>query len=608
MKRLFLFLVMTNIVFGLFAQTDFFYSYTGSKEQFKIRKDKILVITKSISDTKKIMEQTSVFRSAYNLNDERIIVTIDTLDTNMEKLKQSFDIVDTSYFLEYSDGTLQVPTNKIFVKAKKGLTIKQIIDLTKLTKIVEAIELVNPEHEIYLITLNVKTGEILPLTRIIYETGSVEVAEPSFLRELELHVPTDNPNYGSQWGLRNIGQNGGIAGIDIRAEGAWSITHGNNNIRIAVLDEGVDITHPDLQANLLPGIDATVFPLAGNGSATGDEAHGTACAGVIAAVDNTIGSIGVAYGCRIIPIRVGHRHIVNGQTLWTEDIWLSRGIRRAWEIDQADVLSNSWGGGAPNANITAEINNAITQGRNSRGCVVVFSTGNSNRAVGYPATLSNVIAVGAISQCGTRKRSSNNPNLLNPGVLPDPAGVSCDGETWWGSNFGNELDVVAPGVNIFTTDIQGTAGYNISNGTAGNYFPTFGGTSAACPHVSGIAALILSVNPTLTVQQVRNIIEGTTQKIGGYNYAITAGRPNGIWHQEMGYGLVDAYAAVRAACPITNFTTPPTVTTNTTITGCDISVQDVTVQNNAKLTLDATNTTTINGAFEVILGSELEIK
>ncbi len=119
---------------------------------------------------------------------------------------------------------------------------------------------------------------------------------------------------------------------------------------------------------------------------------------------------------------------------------------------------------------------------------------------------------------------------------------SCDNETWWGSCFGNELDVVTPGVLIPTTDRQGNAGYSPNDSVL-----TFNGTSSACPHVAGVAALILSVNPSLTQQQVVDFIEKNTQKVGGYSYQTVAGRNNGTWHNEMGYGLVDALECVLAA-------------------------------------------------------------
>lgn len=111
------------------------------------------------------------------------------------------------------------------------------------------------------------------------------------------------------------------------------------------------------------------------------------------------------------------------------------------------------------------------------------------------------------------------------------------------------MDLVAPGVFVPTTDIQGTASYNTSDGVAGNYYQTFNGTSAATPHVAGVAALILSINPGLTQNQVRDIIESTCTKVGNYNYSTVTGRPNGTWNNEMGYGLVNAYAAVKAIYP-----------------------------------------------------------
>ena len=103
--------------------------------------------------------------------------------------------------------------------------------------------------------------------------------------------------------------------------------------------------------------------------------------------------------------------------------------------------------------MTSEINAATTKGRNGKGCVVVVSSGNNNAtSVGYPASLSNVIAVGANTNNGQRASYSN---------------------------YGLNLDVVATGVAIYTTDIQGSAGYNTASGTACDYNASFGGTSAA---------------------------------------------------------------------------------------------------------------------------------
>ncbi len=233
-----------------------------------------------------------------------------------------------------------------------------------------------------------------------------------------------------------------------------------------------------------------------------------------------------------------------------------------WAVQNgAHVLSNSWGHNAlVSSYIDGAITNAINNGRNGLGCIVVFSTGNDNGAVLYPANSNpNILAVGAISECGQRKSLT-----------------SCDGESW-GSNFGTTLDVVAPGVLIPTTDRTGTNGYNTNlaihplNGgtrittdyTNNDYTVWFNGTSSACPHVAGVAALILSVNPSLTGQQVRDIIEQTAQKTGGYNYATTTGRTNGTWHNQMGYGLVNALCAVtRAQMSLATISGPSYVCTN----------------------------------------------
>lgn len=183
------------------------------------------------------------------------------------------------------------------------------------------------------------------------------------------------------------------------------------------------------------------------------------------------------------------------------------------------------------------ISEALTKGRNGLGCVITFATGNDNSSVGYPANSNpKILAVGAISPCGERKSPS-----------------SCDGEGW-GSNYGDEIDVVAPGVKIPTTSNTG-------------YTMTFNGTSSACPHVAGIAALVLSVNPSLTQSQVNDIIEQTAQKIGTYSYIQKIDRKNGTWNKEMGYGLCNAYAAVIAAkSNIVKFY-DKNVSTNTTVSG-----------------------------------------
>ena len=256
----------------------------------------------------------------------------------------------------------------------------------------------------------------------------------------------------------------------------------------------------------------------------------------------------------------------------------------AYKYGNADVISNSWGLVSPYTPLTNAIDSAVTRGRGGKGCVVVFASGNEvngfANSVDHPAKLPNVIAVGSIAATGQR------------------ADHSC---------YGPELDVVAPGEKVYSTDRQG------------RYYK-FKGTSVACPHVAGVAALVLSVNPNLTGERVRKIIESTCQKVNvnspsnpsGYIYSSNSSHPNGTWNEYIGHGLVDAFSSVRRAVCTTityNITTLPFITTDTTVEHCgDINVQNMTVTNNAKLTFDVEGTTTINSDFEVQLDSELEIK
>jgi subtilisin family serine protease len=319
---------------------------------------------------------------------------------------------------------------------------------------------------------------------------------------------TNDPYQKYQWSISNNEQRWGTESFDLKINQAWPISMGNQSIKVAFIDEGVDIVHPDLLNNLISGYDAT-----GQGSAgapSGDDAHGTNCAGIVAAVaNNSKGVAGLAPLCKIMPVRIAYSD-TNGNWV-TTDAWIADAF--TWAVDHgADVLNNSWGGGSSSTAINNAITYAKTSGRQGKGCVVTFSAGNDNGPISYPANLSNVLAVGAISPAGEKK-----------------APISDDGEFWWGSNYGPQLALVAPGTLIYSTDIHGSHGY-----TTTDYFPNFNGTSGACPHVSGVAALVLSINPKLTAAQVESILKTTATPLGGGFNNLT------------GYGLVNAYQAVHS--------------------------------------------------------------
>lgn len=363
-------------------------------------------------------------------------------------------------------------------------------------------------------------GNALAMSEYFLEEGHFKAAHPDVMVPNALQCVND-PLYPNQWNITNTGQYGGTPGIDVNACAAWANwTTGNPAVKIAIFDQGIESTHPDLAPNIVGvGFDSQT------NSAPGIvyDNHGVACAGIAGARgNNSIGVTGVSRDCGLVNISHSLYAIPGFFT------HLSDGFNWATTTGAIDVISNSWGwdiswlGTSPL--LEAAINNALANGRGGLGMVVCFAAGNADGAVIYPASYNpDILAVGAMSPCAERKSPT-----------------SCDNEWWWGSCYGPELDIMAPGVLIQTTDRQGVNGYDPTD-----YFQSFNGTSSACPHVAGLAGLVLSMNPCLTRAQVNNIIERTCRKVGAYAYAPTGGRPNGDWHNEMGYGLIDVDAALR---------------------------------------------------------------
>lgn len=341
----------------------------------------------------------------------------------------------------------------------------------------------------------------------------VEWAEYDWIVHTML-VPNDQ-YFSGQWGLRNTGSGGYTNDCDIDAELAWDVYTGSNTVKIAIIDTGVDLNHPDLQAKIIAGYDYV------NNDATPDDdhMHGTACASLAAAItNNTSGMAGVDWNARIMPMKV-----LDSSGSGTDSAIINA-INWA-RTNGAHVISMSLGGGGNNSTFNTAVNNAY-----NAGIPVICAAGNDNSStISYPARYANSFAVGALSPCNTRKSPS-----------------SCDGESWWGSNYGTGLDVMSPGVLLRSATING-------------YITDMNGTSGATPQVAGVAALIRGRNSALTAQQIYDIINDTADDMG------TAG-----WDSQTGWGRLNAYQAVMAALPnpCTTDAIPPGVVhtplTNTT--------------------------------------------
>ncbi len=393
---------------------------------------------------------------------------------------------------------------------------------------------------------HVAEGDMQELAARFAADPAVEIAQPEW-RAFPAAVPNDT-YYPDTWGHNNTAQmisydwatyshtgpTVGTVGFDANSETAWNTTYGDPGVLIAIIDSGVDIYHEDLNCT-------TGYDFGDNDTNPMDDSrsagHGTCCAGVAAATaENGIGIAGAAPGCTIMPLKVADRRGSMGFTSITNALYYAAD-------NGADVVSMSLG-----AAITSDpATDAAIQYAYNAGCTILAATGNENNSViSYPAINDYVIGVGAASPCGERKRSSSLSTELNPGVIADPNGYTCDGERWWGSNYGSTtkdsggaVDVIAPTI-IPATDISGSAGYD-----AGNYDLFFNGTSCATPYAAGVCGLIKSAFPSYTPAQVRDQLCNTAADV----VSVESGSG---WDRYAGYGMVDAAAAVSGGAPVEN--------------------------------------------------------
>ncbi|HET6469338.1 MAG TPA: S8 family serine peptidase [Geminicoccaceae bacterium] len=371
-------------------------------------------------------------------------------------------------------------------------------------------------------------GRMVDLANELTATEEVAFAFPNFVSEFRRDaVP---PVDAAQWHLRTV-----------HARDAWATTLGSPKVAVAVLDDGVDVDHPNLKARIKRRPDPNEprdkhgrdFFVAEDAPdhfdprpkrfkapydvMTGNDIHGTPCAGVIAARGTSEGMRGIAPNCRVLPVKVFH----------ADDLAVEARVADAirYAMLFADVLSCSWSG-PRSPDIEAALADGAT-GRDGRGVPVFAATGNSHpdmTGVSYPAASPHAIGVGA---------STDRNDIAHY------------------SQRGPEVSVVAPssGGNraITTTDVSyRDRGFNLGNagagGVSGLHTNSFGGTSSATPLAAGIAALMLSASSELTRDQVKQLLQQTAAKIGPAGSYDANG-----FSQIYGFGCVNAAAAVAAA-------------------------------------------------------------
>nr|WP_235185851.1 S8 family serine peptidase [Methylomarinum vadi] len=309
------------------------------------------------------------------------------------------------------------------------------------------------------------------VVRALSKNPHIEFAELDMAVEPSEMIPND-PKFSSAWHLPKI-----------QAPTAWE-TSIADGITIAVLDTGVDATHPDLSGKLLAGWNA----VDGSNSTSDVNGHGTAVAGTAAASsNNATGVASVAWNAQILPVRITNRS--DSYAYWSD---VARGLN--WAADH----------GADVANISYAVSNSSSvssaaQYMRSKGGVVVVAAGNDGTDPGY----------------------SDNPYMISVSAT-----TSTDAKASW-SNYGAFIDVAAPGSSILTT-------------TRGGGYGNWNGTSFSSPAAAGVVALIMGANPTLTPDEIEQVLEGSADKIAG------------DWHPYYGNGRVNAATAVQMAMNMDN--------------------------------------------------------
>lgn len=437
-------------------------------------------------------------------------------------------------------GTIYVYTENFFVKFKDELPPERCEAILKEQQL-EIAEKLTFATNAYFAKAPEGTGlDIFKIAETLIELPEMEYCHPELVQEKR--YKSVHP---MQWHLINTKINGSTIEQNVQAEAAWKISRGLG-ATIAVIDDGVDIDHPEFnQTGKVVAPRDTIRNTDDPRPRGFGDNHGTACAGVACAAG--VGkATGVAPEAKLMPIRSGGLGS------------MAEAKAFAWAADNgADVISCSWGpadGDWSNPNdpihkisfplpdsARLAIDYALKNGRKGKGCVIVWAAGNGNESVdldGY-AAYAPIIAVAA---CNDRGRRS---------VYSD------FGKAIWCAFPSN--DIFAPNLEptrpltpgIWTTDRMGGRGYNVGVTNAentigdkeGNYTATFGGTSSACPGVAGVVALMLSANPELSASQVKNLIKSACDKIDS-----SGGNYDAQGHSQLyGFGRINALKAVQNA-------------------------------------------------------------
>ena len=555
--------LLLSFPMGVIAQTSYYY-YKGNRIPLTINNDKVCVsIAKNKRDvSKELLRDINVLDT---IKDAVFDISI-ILQSDFKKLSDSNSWEKEANSILLSPCYRTKEGKEVILTPYLSVRLKREQDFSLLSSYAEKfglrIALTDSLMPLwYVFSISPETGKnALDVANALWESGQFAASAPDLSSNKLAYCCTNDSLFSEQWGLYNNNN----PGTDISICPAWNYATGKN-VKIAIVDSGVDKYTIDLEGNI-SDISYDAETLSSPSDVFSD--HGTQCASIAAAKKGNRRDIaGVAPDATIVPI---------SKDLYYNTCFsfkMSCGIKWAYQ-NGADIISNSWGFPANYSEIDEAIQEAFRYGRNGKGCVIVFATGNNSMdTISYPANCNDtILAVGSIKRTGERAVFSQ---------------------------YGTGLDIVAPGDSI------------ISIGQYNRIYKS-NGTSWACPHVAGVAALILERNPELTVTEVNSIICRNAKKISDISFNET--KPYGTWNEEYGYGLVDAYSSV-INTPEIVYIQNDTITGTRIISADKIYVgKDVTdrkeygdvILGQGDITLDA-KTVIIKNSTIVPLGTKLRI-
>lgn len=405
-----------------------------------------------------------------------------------------------------------IPTGQLLVRFRDSATAGEVKQATVKLRQLGAVTTApwRRDSRTFVVELGDTDDAVEFAVTVLREVGRrlVEFAEPNLAVGLRTGTragsrPTD-PQFAMQWHLENDGAGGGVAGADARVVEAWKVLAGNNggawgdpNVIVASIDTGYDLAHPDLA----PATIGATYDYASPDELdelVAREVHGTGVSALAVAPAGGGPVVGVAPGCSLAPIAFGS--VLDAELV---ERWFDAAARSG-----ARVVNCSWSAAADHWPLSNREWLAISACANSgpQGVVICFCAGNDNRDIDEPGVYVNGFA-------------------LHPEVIA-VGGSGCDDLKTPGSNHGSAVKLCAPSANTLRQIVTAAP---LAHGGVNAYF---GGTSASCPIVAGVAALVISVNPALTAQEVRDLLLSTARSLPGTPF---------------GAGCVDAAAAVRAA-------------------------------------------------------------